>query len=62
MEILKPGVPKSKKQYTVVCRECNCRYRFERSEALFVPDQRDGDSLKVRCPQHGCHAETWVPA
>lgn len=62
MEILQPGVPKSEKQYTVICRECKCQYRFKRSEAQFVPDQRDGDGLKVRCPQHGCGSEAWVPA
>lgn len=62
MKIIKPGIPKSERVYTAICRECNCEFSFTRGEAHFHSDQRDGDSLTVRCPQTGCGREVWVPA
>jgi RNase P subunit RPR2 len=50
MEIIRHGQLPLDKTYTVTCRNCDTVYRFQRSEARFHSDQRDGDALATDCP------------
>ncbi len=50
MEILRRGKPKAEDTFTAECVQCGTQVRFKRSEATFVPDQRDGDYYTVKCP------------
>lgn len=61
MKILLNGVvPQKQKVYECRCRNCGCRFEFERHEATLIPDQRDGDLLIVKCPQPGCNRDCSV--
>jgi endogenous inhibitor of DNA gyrase (YacG/DUF329 family) len=53
VEILKRGTPPSEARLTRDCQSCGTQFRFTRNEATFVPDQRDGDALKIECPVCG---------
>lgn len=57
MKIIKKGNPNGK-VYRVTCRHCGCVYEFERKEARFMSDQRDGDALTIDCPE--CNTTAWV--
>ncbi len=50
VEILVNGQKPEDRQYTALCRKCNSLLRFKRSEATFIPDQRDGDMVRINCP------------
>lgn len=50
MRILKRGRPPEDAPYRVSCRNCKSKLEFEKREAEYVPDQRDGDYLKIECP------------
>ena len=60
MKIITPGTLPQTKTYGAVCRNCGCRFTFARHEAEYVSEQRDGDALKVKCPQTGCGQDCWV--
>lgn len=51
IEIIKSGELKEEKQYTATCRSCGCVFRFQRRDAMFKLDQRDGDYLSLPCPE-----------
>lgn len=53
MKILEHGMPPIVKVYTLRCHNCSTKFEFQRHEAEFVPDQRDGDYLRVHCPVCG---------
>jgi len=57
VEIIKEGKKPSDKSYEAKCRECETTFRFKRSEAGYVSDQRDGDALVIACPL--CNARVW---
>lgn len=47
------GTPKTDRKYETRCRECETKFSFQRSEAEYVSDQRDGDALVIKCPVCG---------
>jgi len=53
MEIIQRGQKPEEKPYRVTCRTCDTVFEFLRSEAKYVPDQRDGDYVEINCPV--CH-------
>jgi predicted RNA-binding Zn-ribbon protein involved in translation (DUF1610 family) len=49
MEIIKRGeIPVH--TYDVTCRHCKTEFRFQKDEAVYHCDPRDGDYLSIRCP------------
>jgi hypothetical protein len=61
MKIIKQGTPPEDRVYRGVCHRCKCEVEFKRSEAEFVPDQRDGSFLRVACPCcKACHITVGV--
>lgn len=60
MRIIHRGTPPTEETRDCECRTCGTEFEFERREATVVPDQRDGDALKIECPvcRHAC----WVAA
>lgn len=48
--IIKPGVKHEDRLYHASCRRCQCEFTFNRSDAMLVSDQRDGDYLRLPCP------------
>lgn len=50
MEVIHRGELPEQKRYQAECNYCRSVMRFQRSEAEYVSDQRDGDCLKVICP------------
>lgn len=57
VQIIERGHKPSDKDHTARCRECETKFTFKRSEASFVPDQRDGDALVINCPL--CGVKIW---
>lgn len=60
VEILYRGLPPQEREYTYTCPNCATRFRFKRSEAKYISDQRDGDTLEIPCPV--CPKPCWVQA
>lgn len=56
MLILSAGHLQQEVLYEASCLSCHCRVQFQEKEAELVPsnDQRDRDSVKVKCPTEGC--------
>lgn len=52
MKILRKGKGLSRKQATVLCAACGCKFRFAANEGKYVNDPRDGDYISIKCP--GC--------
>lgn len=50
MRIIKPGVLPENKEIKHSCINCKCEFAFNRREAVVIPDPRDGNYLKVKCP------------
>lgn len=50
MKIIRQGTNPSEKVYRGVCRTCSTEIEFERREAHYQADQRDGDYLSIGCP------------
>jgi len=50
MRIIKRGIPPEEREYQVTCHSCRTEFLFERKEATFHGDQRDGDYLEIKCP------------
>lgn len=57
MKIIKPGCLTDKSVHRGTCQFCGCVIEFERWEARFQSDQRDGDALIMKCPT--CNREIW---
>lgn len=53
MKIIKQGKIPELEEYKLTCRNCKCQFEFQRHEAKYVSDQRDGDFLQIACPC--CH-------
>jgi hypothetical protein len=47
--------------YTIRCDICGCEFMFEREDAQFVGNQKDGDYLRICCPTQECPVEFSVP-
>lgn len=50
MKIIKQGQLPAERVYQGTCRRCTTEVEFQRGEATYHADQRDGDFLTVRCP------------
>lgn len=57
MRIIKSG--KKRVTHVATC-QCNCSFEFEKKEAEFISDQRDGDCYVINCPE--CKAPVWIDA
>lgn len=53
VKIIRHGKPPEVQPIEVTCRNCDTLFSFTRSDASFVPDQRDGDHLTLHCPLCG---------
>ncbi|AXV15107.1 hypothetical protein CYG48_04960 [Neorhizobium sp. SOG26] len=53
MKIIKQGKHPGEKVYRGTCRTCSTEIEFERHEARYQVDQRDGDFLQIACPTCG---------
>jgi hypothetical protein len=60
MKIIKAGKLPQNQTYKTSCANCKTEFEFEKGEAEFVSDQRDGDYLKVPCPLPGCGKISYV--
>lgn len=60
VEIVERGLPRSDNKFQARCPDCQTLFNFKRAEAEFVPDQRDGDALKIKCPV--CGVMVWRAA
>jgi RNase P subunit RPR2 len=58
MKILKLGKLADTAVHRFTCRECATVFEFERREAEYISDPRDGDCLKIDCP--GCKRAAYV--
>lgn len=54
VEILRQGTPPIS-HITTTCRRCDTEFRFDRGDAVWMEDCRDGDFYKINCPV--CHRE-----
>jgi hypothetical protein len=54
VKITKVGTLPCSKTYQARCRSCKTEFIFERKEAKYNNDQRDGDYLSITCPLEGC--------
>jgi len=50
MKIWHMGSLPANQLYSVTCRHCRTLFEFERREAEFFYDRRDGDFLRIKCP------------
>lgn len=50
MRIITKGKLPEDALYEVICQHCKTVFEFERREAKFTSDQRDGDYLIIICP------------
>lgn len=50
MKVLKQGQLPGDKKYRATCMNCKSEIEFQRKEAEWVADQREGDFLRVSCP------------
>lgn len=60
VEIIERGTVPSDKEYDIRCKRCKTLFKFRRSEAEYVADQRDGDALVIECPL--CSERVWRAA
>lgn len=50
VEIIKKGSLPSEDTFVSICNHCKTIFRFKRGEARISFDQRDGDTLVIKCP------------
>lgn len=58
MKIISQGSHPAQLKYRCTCRKCGTVFEFEKQEALYMTDQRDGDYLLINCPT--CSATAYV--
>ena len=58
MKIIERGIKPDDMTQQARCTRCRTLVEFQRSEARFVSDQRDGDAMVVKCPV--CGHEIWT--
>ncbi len=58
MKIIERGIKPDDAVCKSRCMHCKTLVEFQRSEARYVSDQRDGDALVVACPV--CEREIWA--
>ena len=61
MKVIQPGkVPSTTLHGT--CGNCRTVFVCDQSEAHYVPDQRDGDFWRVKCPLSECGHDVTIAA
>jgi len=60
VKVIKQGQKPESRVYRGACRTCHTEIEFERHEAKYNVDQRDGDYLSIRCPT--CSSDILVAA
>ena len=60
VKVIKQGQKPESRVYRGSCRTCHTEIEFERHEAKYNVDQRDGDYLSIRCPT--CSSDILVAA
>lgn len=50
MKIIRQGKLPEEQAYRAECYRCDTIFEFQRKEATFQRDQRDGDCLVIECP------------
>jgi len=58
MKIIKSGKTKKPHPTVVECQYCDCKFSFEKNEAVFKTDPRDGNAYVVGCPE--CKKSIWI--
>lgn len=58
VKIIRQGKLSADEVYQAECNQCGTVLEFQRKEARFESDQRDGDALVVTCPT--CQHEIWT--
>jgi uncharacterized protein with PIN domain len=58
MKIIKQGELPEEKEYSATCSNCKTEFEFLRKEGKVHFDQRDGNSVVVKCPL--CQKSCWV--
>lgn len=58
IRVIKPGRLDSEREHTTACDKCHCEFSFQRKDAKFHSDQRDGDAITIKCPE--CGYEVWI--
>lgn len=53
VKVTKPGALPEHDVFEGTCYRCKTEVEFERADAKFTSDQRDGDFLSVACPTCG---------
>lgn len=53
MKVIKKGALAGDSIYRTTCSNCKSELEFQRKEAKYHFDQRDGDFLEVKCPVCG---------
>ena len=53
MKIIRQGKLPEERVYRIECSRCDTLFEFQRKEATFYSDQRDGDRLEIDCPHCG---------
>lgn len=48
--IINRGIAPDTVPIEVLCRHCQTRFSFLKTDAKYVPDQRDGDFYEIDCP------------
>lgn len=50
MKIIRTGSLPENRVYRATCHKCDTEIEFERREAVYHTDHRDGDYLAIPCP------------
>lgn len=62
VQIISRGIAERNRTYEATCNRCSTKFSFERYEANYVCDPRDGDFLSIRCPLAACGNAVTVQA
>lgn len=58
MKVIKLGCLADETSHRHSCQHCGTIFEFQRKEAEYINDQRDGDCLKIDCP--GCRRPAYA--
>jgi len=56
--VTKRGTPPEQILHAAMCPRCKTEFTFHSTDAQFLFDQRDGDTMKIPCPV--CNNTLWV--
>jgi len=60
IKIYKQGKPQKDIIYHGYCRDCGCKFTFQKEDARTSSDPRDSGVLTINCPQTGCEKELYI--